>query len=68
MVVGGNIEEGRNFTQAEFAAGALVAVINDKMANSLFPGLDPIGKRIKIFGQPFEVVGHVCRAELILRR
>ena len=34
-----------------------MAVINDKLAESLFPGLDPIGKKIKIYGQPFEVVG-----------
>jgi putative ABC transport system permease protein len=34
-----------------------VAIINDKLAESLFPGLDPIGKKIKIFGVPFEVVG-----------
>lgn len=57
MVTGGSVVEGRNFTQAEQAAGSMVAVINDKMAESLFPGLDPIGKRIKIFGQPFDVVG-----------
>ena len=34
----------------EYAAGARVAVINDKLAESLFPGVDPIGKRIKIYG------------------
>jgi putative ABC transport system permease protein len=56
-VVGGTITAGRSFTQAEYAAGSLVVVINDKMANSLFPGLDPIGKRIKVFGQPFDVIG-----------
>jgi putative ABC transport system permease protein len=61
-VVGGTITEGRNFTPAEFAAGALVAVVNDKMAESLFPGLDPIGKRLKVAGQPFEVVGMYVEA------
>jgi putative ABC transport system permease protein len=57
QVNGGDILAGRNFTQLEYAAGARVAVINDKLAESLFPGLDPIGKKIKIHGQPFEVVG-----------
>jgi putative ABC transport system permease protein len=57
QVNGGDILAGRNFTAIEFAAGARVAVINDKLAQSLFPGLDPVGKRIKIYGQPFEVVG-----------
>jgi putative ABC transport system permease protein len=48
---------GRNFTELEEAAGAGVAVLNEKLAQDLFPGLDPVGKRIKIFGYPFEVVG-----------
>ncbi|HEX6104629.1 MAG TPA: ABC transporter permease [Gemmatimonadales bacterium] len=57
QVNGGDILAGRNFTMLEYSAGSRVAVINDRLAESLFPGLDPIGKRIKIFGQPFEVVG-----------
>jgi putative ABC transport system permease protein len=57
QVNGGEILAGRNFTPMEYAAGARVAVINDKLAESLFPGRDAVGKRIKIFGQPFQVVG-----------
>ncbi len=57
LVNGGTITAGRNFTQLEFAATNAVAVINDKMAEQLFPGLDPLGKRIKLFGRGFEVVG-----------
>ena len=57
LVNGGDILAGRNFTPMEYAAGARVAVINDKLAASLFPGRDPVGKRIKISGQPFQVVG-----------
>ena len=57
QVNGGDILAGRNFTAIEYAAGARVAIINDKLAESLFPGLDPLGKRIKIYGLPFEVVG-----------
>jgi putative ABC transport system permease protein len=56
-VSGGTITGGRNWTDIEFAAGSAVTVINDKLAETLFPGLDPIGKRIKIFGEPFEVIG-----------
>ena len=64
-VTGGEIVAGRSFTAMEYAAGARVAVINDKVAESLFPGLDPIGKTIKIFGQPFQVIGlHVAAASL----
>jgi putative ABC transport system permease protein len=64
-VTGGEIVAGRSFTAMEYAAGARVAVINDKVAEALFPGLDPIGKTIKIFGQPFQVIGlHVAAASL----
>jgi putative ABC transport system permease protein len=41
----------------EYAAAARVVIINDKLAASLFPRRDPIGKTIKIFGEPFEVIG-----------
>lgn len=66
LVTGGEIVGGRNFTAAEYAAGAHVAVVNDKLAESLFPrGVDPVGKRIKVFGQPFTIVGvHVEAASL----
>jgi len=57
QVNGGDILAGRNFTPMEYAGGARVAVINDKLAESLFPGRNPVGRRIKIFSQPFDVVG-----------
>jgi putative ABC transport system permease protein len=57
LVNGGDILAGRNFTPMEYAAGARVVIINDKLAESLFPRRNAIGKRIKIFGQPFEVIG-----------
>ena len=57
LVAGGTVTQGRSFTDVEFAAGAAVAVINDKLAETLYPGLDPVGKPIRIFGIPFTVVG-----------
>jgi len=57
LVTGGEVVAGRSFTPVEYAAAARVAVVNDKLADMLFPGLDPIGKTIKVFGQPFEVIG-----------
>jgi putative ABC transport system permease protein len=54
---GGEIITGRNFTPAEYYSQAHVVVINDKLAEQFFPGLDPVGKRIRIFGQPFDVIG-----------
>ncbi len=65
LVNGGELRAGRSFTPVEFAAGARVAVINDKLAESLFPGLDPIGKKIKIYGETFTVIGlHVEASSL----
>jgi putative ABC transport system permease protein len=57
QVNGGDILEGRSFTPVEYAAGAHVAIINDKLAEALFPGRDAVGKTIKIFGEPFTVLG-----------
>jgi len=57
LVNGGTLVAGRNFTEMEHAAGAPAAVINDKLAEELFPGLDPLDRRIKVFGHPFTVVG-----------
>jgi putative ABC transport system permease protein len=57
LTQGGTIVAGRNFTDLEVASAARVAVINDRLARDLLPGLDPVGKRIKIFGAPFDVVG-----------
>jgi putative ABC transport system permease protein len=57
LTSGGTIIAGRNFTEMEEASDARVAVINDKLAQQLFANLDPIGKRLKIFGQPFEIIG-----------
>jgi putative ABC transport system permease protein len=56
-VNGGDILQGRNFTLAEYLTAQPVVVINDILAKELLPGLDPIGKVIHIFGQPFTVVG-----------
>lgn len=57
LTQGGTIVAGRNFTQLEYAAGARVTVINDRLAQDLFPGLDPVGRRLKAYGEPFEVIG-----------
>ena len=57
QVSGGELLEGRNFTPTEADGGAFVAVINDQGVKQLMPGLDPIGKQIRIFGLPFTIIG-----------
>lgn len=54
---GATLTEGRNYTQVEAASNAHVVVINDKMADMLFGERDPVGRQIRVYGQPFTVVG-----------
>ena len=51
---------GRDFTEADRKHATEVAVINDKLAQSLWPGEDALGKRVSLSGPTgpfFEVVG-----------
>jgi putative ABC transport system permease protein len=54
---GGDINPGRSFTTQENASGAHVVIINDKMAERLFPFGDPVGKSVSINNSPYEVIG-----------
>jgi putative ABC transport system permease protein len=56
-VAGGDITEGRNFTEPEEANASRVVVINKKMRERLFGDSDPLGKMITIRETPFEVIG-----------
>jgi putative ABC transport system permease protein len=56
-IEGGQIEPGRSFTHLEDASNAHVAVINSKLSENLFGQRDPLGRRIKIGGLPYDVVG-----------
>jgi putative ABC transport system permease protein len=56
-VTGGDIVQGRNFTQGEETNGARVVVINEQVAERLFNGVDPIGKVMLLSKAPFQVIG-----------
>ncbi len=56
-IEGGHINPGRPFTHLEDASNAHVAVINSKLAENLFGNRDPMDRRIKIGGLPYDVVG-----------
>jgi len=56
-VMGGDIYPGRSYTRLESAANSRVAVINERMSDELFGSRDPIGRRIRIGGVPFTVIG-----------
>ncbi len=56
-VNGGDIVQGRNFTQGEETNGARVVVINEQVSTRLFNGVDPIGKVLLLNKSPFLVIG-----------
>jgi len=56
-MLGGSMAEGRFFNDMEDNSGAGVAVLGNATAENLFPSADPIGKRIRVNGIPFTVIG-----------
>lgn len=52
-----DVERGRVFTAPEDRAGANVVVLGAEAADALFPTLDPIGRRVRVDGVPFHVIG-----------
>ncbi len=54
---GGDVFPGRSYTELEYEGNARVAVISDKLATELFGRRDPVGRRIKIAGLPYDVIG-----------
>lgn len=52
-----DIESGRYFTPNESTMGGRVAIVGATVAEELFVGEDPIGKRIKISGIDVTVIG-----------
>ncbi len=48
LAMGSALLEGREFTADDDSASAAVVIVNRAMASSVWPGEDPIGKRIKL--------------------
>ena len=51
------IERGRFFARQEEQQGRQLAIIGATIADELFPGLDPLGKTLRLGGRGFEVIG-----------
>lgn len=51
--------KGRFYNESESVAGKPVVVIGDEIAKSLFGNLEPIGKKVRLYGQKFTVIGVV---------
>ncbi len=56
-VGGGDVFPGRSYTPAEDESGSQVVVINQKLSDWLFGGLDPLDRTIKIGAMPYQVIG-----------
>jgi putative ABC transport system permease protein len=52
-----NVEQGRAFTAPEDRAGVPVIVLGAEAAEKLFAPLDPLGRTVRVRGEPFRVVG-----------
>lgn len=50
-------EKGRFYNESEGNSGAKVVVIGSEIATTLFDGVDPIGKDVRLYGQRFTVIG-----------
>ncbi len=55
------IEEGRFLRRDEESRAAQVAVIGADVSEALFPGLDPLGRTLRLGGRGFEVIGVQAR-------
>jgi putative ABC transport system permease protein len=52
-------EKGRFYNESESNSGKAVVVIGSEIAKSLFGELEPIGKKVRLYGQKFTVIGVV---------
>ena len=51
------VEKGRTFSPQEAERGTAVVVLGTETADLLFENLDPIGRRVRIRGFPYRVIG-----------
>ena len=53
------IASGRAFTAQEVKAGARVLVVGVEVGDHFFPGLDPLGRELRVKGAPYTIIGVV---------
>ena len=51
--------EGRDFTQDDHPKAPAVLIVDETAANRYWPGQNPIGKKLSIWGRTFVVIGEV---------
>ncbi len=53
------IASGRAFTAQEVKAGTRVLVVGVEVGDHFFPGLDPLGRELRVKGTPYTIIGVV---------
>ncbi|HVE78402.1 MAG TPA: ABC transporter permease [Gemmatimonadaceae bacterium] len=56
-----DLTAGRTFTTQEAALGLPVVVIGDEVATHFYPGLNPLGRQLRMGGIPYTVIGVIER-------
>ena len=56
------IKQGRGFTDSDYAKFRKVAVLDENSAETLFQGVDPIGKTVEVQREPFIVIGIIAKS------
>jgi len=56
------VTRGRAFTAADYSGIRKVVIIDDKTAQSLFSGENPVGKTVEIQQEPFTVIGVITKS------
>jgi len=51
------ISEGRFFNEAESNSGTPVVILGDEIAKTLFPSSNALGKKVRLYGRKFVVIG-----------
>ncbi len=54
--------KGRYFSQLEYNSGAPTALIGYDVAEQLFGTIEPVGKKVKLMGRKYEVIGVIEKA------
>lgn len=52
-----DLQDGRYFTPVESKSGKAVVIVGAEIIENLFNNIDPIGRKIKIFGRKLEIIG-----------
>lgn len=51
------LAKGRFFNESESSSGTPVIILGDEIAKNLFGSFDPLGKKIRLYGRKFVVIG-----------